>query len=258
MSRPLADATWTELSPVPMVLVPVGSIEQHGPHLPLDTDTAIATAVAQGVAEVLAGDVLVAPAVSYGSSGEHQSFAGTSSIGSEALQTFVIELVRSMSTWAGRIVLVNAHGGNISALAKATFQLIAEQHDVAWVPCATEEVDLHAGLTETSLMLHIRPSSVRLDRAEPGETRPLAVILPLMTAGGVGAVSANGVLGDPTGATAEHGAKVQAAMVDDIVRRVQHGAPDSRGMLSTNAISAGPINAGPINAGPVTSGPVTA
>lgn len=239
MTALLADAVWTQVGPRPLVLIPVGSIEQHGPHLPLDTDTAIAVSVAEAVAARLAAlppsrdapSVLIAPPVSYGSSGEHQSFAGTSSIGSEALQSFVIELVRSMTTWAGRIVLVNAHGGNISALAKATFQLRAEQHDVAWVPCATEEVDLHAGLTETSLMLHIRPASVRLALAEPGETRPLAQILPLMMAGGVAAVSANGVLGDPTGATAENGAALVATMADDIVRRISLGTADARGLL---------------------------
>lgn len=238
MTNQLGDTTWTSIEAGPLVLVPVGSIEQHGPHLPLDTDSAIAVAVADGVAARLGGNVLVAPPVSYGSSGEHQSFAGTCSIGSEALQTFMIELVRSMSTWAGRIVFVNAHGGNIAALSKATFQMIAEQHDVAWVPCATESVDLHAGITETSLMLAIRPASVRLDRAEPGETRPLTSILPLMMAGGVAAVSANGVLGDPTGATAERGTEVLAAMVEDAVTRVVHGTADRHGTLVLRSVSA--------------------
>lgn len=231
MSRPLADLTWPEAEGRPFVLVPVGSIEQHGPHLPLDTDTVIAVAVADQVAAQVGGDVLVAPPITYGSSGEHQSFAGTSSIGNEVLQQLVVELVRSMSTWAGRIVFVNAHGGNVAALSKGVFQLIAEGHAVAWVPCATEDVDLHAGITETSLMLLIRPDSVRLDLAEPGETRPLAEILPLMMAGGIGAVSVNGVLGDPTGASAEHGSAVLRAMVDDIVQRLAHAKPDVRGML---------------------------
>lgn len=227
----LADQTSPDTGTGRLVLVPVGSIEQHGPHLPLDTDTAIAVSVSNAVAAQLGGDVLVAPPVSYGSSGEHQSFAGTCSIGNEALQLFIIELVRSMSTWAGRIVFINAHGGNVAAIAKATFQMIAEQHDVAWVPCATEDVDLHAGITETSLMLHLRPESVRLDRAEPGDTRPLAEVLPDLMTGGVAAVSANGVLGDPTGATADHGTEVLATMVDDIVQRIHDGAPDVRGML---------------------------
>jgi creatinine amidohydrolase len=232
----LADLTWPEVDGRPLVLVPVGSIEQHGPHLPLDTDTTIAVAVAEAIAGELDGDVLVAPPLSYGSSGEHQSFAGTSSIGTDALQAVVIELVRSMNTWAGRIVLVNAHGGNVAALSKSVLQMIAEQHTTGWVPCATESVDLHAGITETSLMLHLRPESVRLDRAEPGETRPLAEIMPLLMAGGIGAVSPNGVLGDPSGASPETGARVLGDMTADAVHRIRHGSPDARGMLTRSVI----------------------
>ena len=228
---PLADATWVELPDRPTVLVPVGSIEQHGPHLPLDTDTAIAEAVSRGAADVIGGDVLVAPALSYGSSGEHQSFAGTCSIGTEVLQQVVIELVRSLRTWAGRVVLVNAHGGNLTALTAAVVQMRDEGHDVAWVPCATEDVDLHAGYTETSLMLHLRPDSVRVDRAEPGDTRPLGEILPLLMQGGVAAVSANGVLGDPTGSTASHGAAVLATMVGQTVDALTAGVVDARGRI---------------------------
>jgi len=232
----LADLTWPDVDGRPLVLVPVGSIEQHGPHLPLDTDTTIAVAVAERVARELGDSTMVAPPLSYGSSGEHQGFAGTSSIGTEVLRLTVIELVRSMSTWAGRIVFVNAHGGNVAALSKAVFQMIAEQHTVGWVPCATESVDLHAGVTETSLMLHLRRESVRLERAEAGETRPLADIMPLLMAGGVGAVSPNGVLGDPTGASAEIGERVLAEMTSDAVQRIRDGAPDARGMLSRSSI----------------------
>ena len=76
----LADATSPETAGTGLVLVPVGSIEQHGPHLPLDTDTTIAIAVAEAVARELPG-TWVAPAIAYGSSGEHQSFSGTASVG---------------------------------------------------------------------------------------------------------------------------------------------------------------------------------
>lgn len=207
----LADATAPDTAGAGLVLVPVGSIEQHGPHLPLDTDTTIAVAVADRVASELPGS-WVAPAVSYGSSGEHQSFSGTASVGTEALTHQLVELVRSLRTWASRVVIVNAHGGNVTAL-KASDEL-------EWVPCATEDVDLHAGYTETSLMLHLRPESVRLDRAEVGNTQPLSQILPVMMTGGIAAVSPNGVLGDPTGASADEGERVLEAMVADVLRRL--------------------------------------
>jgi mycofactocin system creatininase family protein len=215
----LAEAAWPDMVEAELVLVPVGSLEQHGPHLPLDTDTVIAEAVTRGVAARLPG-AWIAPALSYGASGEHQAFAGTSSIGTEALRQVLVELVRSMRTWASRVVLVNAHGGNAAALASAVGQLVAEEHDVIWVACATEEADPHGGFTETSLMLHLRPGSVRGDRAAPGNTAPFAEILPAMLRSGVRAVSANGVLGDPTGATAEEGRRVHDAMVAAVLARL--------------------------------------
>lgn len=224
----LSSAVWPGITDAPTVLVPIGSIEQHGPHLPLDTDAAIATAVAYGAAEVLvsAGNsVWVAPPLAYGSSGEHQAFPGTCSIGSEALRLVLVELTRSLRCWAASVVFINAHGGNINALSDAVSQLTYEGHDVTWLACATEEVDLHAGRTETSLMLHLRPSDVRLDHAEVGNTSPLKELLPMMLEGGIKAVSPNGVLGDPAGASAEEGGQILASMVDDVVRAIKTKVP---------------------------------
>jgi creatinine amidohydrolase len=89
---------WPEVPSGALFLVPTGSYEQHGPHLPLDTDTTIATAVARRAADVLAGGdgpVLVGPAIAYGASGEHQDFPGTVSIGTDALRQELVELGRS-------------------------------------------------------------------------------------------------------------------------------------------------------------------
>ena len=206
----LARATSAETAGAGLVLVPLGSREQHGPHLPLDTDTVIASAVAHEVGGAL--DAWVAPPVAYGSSGEHQSFPGTASTGTEALTHVLVELVRSLRTWAARVVIVNAHGGNVAALDASG--------ELEWLPCRTEEHDLHAGFTETSLMLHLRPESVRLDLAEAGNTQPLREILPAMRTGGIAAVSANGVLGDPAGASAEEGERVLRHMVAEIVEQL--------------------------------------
>jgi mycofactocin precursor peptide peptidase len=210
--RALARATSPETRGSSVVLVPVGSIEQHGPHLPLDTDTVIAVAVAEELAAAITG-AWVAPPIAYASSGEHQMFPGTCSIGNDVLTRLLIELTRSIRTWAPRVVFVNAHGGNLGALRAAVGQLRDEGHDVDWAACATEDVDLHAGLTETSLMLHLRPESVRMDRAAAGCTAPLAEILPTLMRDGMAALTPNGVLGDPAGANAEEGARILEAMV---------------------------------------------
>jgi creatinine amidohydrolase len=232
MTHELAGSRSPALPSAALVLVPVGSIEQHGPHLPLDTDTAIADAVADRVAGLLRDDhVVVAPPITYGASGEHQMFPGTSSIGTDVLRQTLVELTRSLRTWCARVVFVNAHGGNLAALTAAVGQLVAEGHDVSWVPCATEEVDAHAGFTETSLMLHLRPWSVRSDLAEAGNTRPIADLLPALVAGGVGTVSPNGVLGDPAGASAAEGQRVLDLMAADIAAAIRDGVPDQHGRL---------------------------
>ena len=214
--RRLAACTTTETGRRPTVVVPLGSTEQHGPHLPLDTDTVVAQAVAEALTDLLDVEepcgALLAPAVAYGSSGEHQSFAGTVSLGAEALRHLLVELVRSLRTWAGRVVLVNGHGGNLQALTGAVEQLRHEGHDVRWAPCAVVGADAHAGRTETSLMLHLRPASVRLDRVEPGNATPVRQLMPMLEAGGVELVSRNGVLGDPRGASAEEGASLLREM----------------------------------------------
>ena len=218
------------------MIIPVGSIEQHGPHLPLDTDTRIAAAVSRSLAEALAledeSKWMVAPAIAYGASGEHEGFSGTVSIGTSALRLLLVEFGRSASRWASRLVFVNGHGGNVEALTAAAALLRYEGREVGWCSCSAANADAHAGHTETSVLLHISPHDVRIDERVPGNSAPLGQLMPAMRQGGVAAVSDLGILGDPTTATAEEGARLFAEMVDGCLRRITRWTPDRDGMLT--------------------------
>ncbi|GAA1876666.1 mycofactocin biosynthesis peptidyl-dipeptidase MftE [Actinomadura bangladeshensis] len=230
--RELAGAAWPDVVAAPLVLVPVGSTEQHGPHLPLSTDTVIAQAVAEGAADALPGErALVAPAIPYGASGEHAGFPGTVSIGHAALDALLVEAVRSLALWAARVVFVNGHGGNVPTLDAAVGRMRAEGHDTAWTGCDVPGGDAHAGFTETSVMLHLAPHLVRSFGAVTGNTRPLGELMPDLVARGVRAASPSGVLGDPAGASADRGREIVAAMVASIAGRVEAGCVDARGRL---------------------------
>lgn len=203
-----------------VLLVPVGSCEQHGPHLPLDTDRRVAQAVADRVAEMV-DDVFVAPPVNYGSSGEHQAFAGTLSIGTAALTTLLVELGRSAfppdgSSPFSALCFVNGHGGNLLAVRRAVAVLEGEGRPVSsWSP-AVPDGDAHAGRTETSLMLHLADELVG-DERPVGATGSLAELEPVLRSAGVRAASPNGVLGDATAASAVEGHRLVDGLVDDLL-----------------------------------------
>lgn len=231
----LALAAWPELGErVEVVLLPTGSCEQHGPHLPFATDAAIATAVTgRAVARLRAAGVhaVAAPPMPYGASGEHEHFPGTVDIGHEALYAVLLELGRSVGRWADRLVFVNGHGGNAPTVATAVARLRHEGRDAAWVPCEVVWGDAHAGRTETSMMAAIAPADVREELAEAGATEPVEVLMPRLRTGGVRAVSPNGVLGDPAGASADEGEQLLTGLVEATVEAVLRGSPDTVGRL---------------------------
>jgi mycofactocin precursor peptide peptidase len=222
----LPAARWpdVEAGPRRLLVVPLGSLEQHGPHLPLDTDTRIAVAVAARACSGRAG-VAVAPPIAIGASGEHADFPGTLSIGTEALRLVLVELGRHASLHWPAMLLVNGHGGNAPAITGALKVLRDEGRQChAWhaavrsapppgggIGAGTRDgrppfvVDAHAGRVETSIMLALAPDDVRFDLAVAGETRPIATMMPELRAYGTRHVSPNGVLGDPAGASAAEG-----------------------------------------------------
>lgn len=246
----LADLTWTELDGrAPVLLVPLGSCEQHGPHLPLRTDTIIASAIADRATAALVGlgiDTLAAPPVEVTASGEHQGFPGTLSIGTGATETLLVELARS-ADWSGGLVLVNGHGGNHDAVTGAVVVATGEGRRMhAWWPPSPPPVptppvptppvpppaprrdpgptpapDLHAGHIETSILLALDPTLVS---ADPSEIAPVTLDrrdLGRLRAEGVAPVSPTGVLGDPRTASATAGIAILDSWVDDLVGSVQ-------------------------------------
>jgi mycofactocin precursor peptide peptidase len=198
-----------------VLAVPVGSTEQHGPHLPLTTDADLAVALCHQLGAQLDSSVVVAPPIFYGSSGEHEGFAGTISIGQEATELLLTELGRSATRTFSRVLLVSTHGGNTEAVRRAVARLRAESRDVSvWFP--RWHGDAHAGRAETSLQLALTPDAVRLDRAEAGNTTPIAELMPALRATAVHGVSPNGVLGDPAGASAAEGTAMFADLLADL------------------------------------------
>jgi creatinine amidohydrolase len=205
------------------VVVAFGATEQHGPHLPLATDALIGDHLAALIADRL--DAFVAPTVRLGCSEHHLEFPGTLSLSESTFHDVVADIVRSLARGGfRRIVMLPTHGGNFRPLAAALEKLgpvegveihaltdlgalfaIAhageQEHGVA-----LGEGGLHAGEWETSMMLSVHPELVRLDRREAGYTGDMESAIGAIFGAGVKSVAANGVIGDPAQASAEHGA----------------------------------------------------
>lgn len=194
-----------------ILLLPIGAWEQHGPHLPFDTDTIIVNSVVARAlrdTQVDADVFAIAPTIAISASDEHVGFPGTLSMGTEALAQSVVAICRSAS-WSLGVCIVNGHGGNADALARINSALTHEKirHSI-WSLPSYDGSDMHAGHTETSVMLHVAPGTVQTDRIERGTVGDASALVAQMRTTGVAGVSANGVLGDPTTATSEHGLAV--------------------------------------------------
>ena len=206
------------------VVIAFGATEQHGPHLPLATDALVGDHLAWLVADRL--HAFVAPTVRVGCSEHHLEFPGTLSLSEDTFHRIVGDVVRSLTRGGfRRLVLLPTHGGNFRPLAAAVeklgaiegveiraltdlgallaiAQLGADEYDVP-----LGEGGVHAGEWETSMLMSIHPELVHLERGEAGYTGDIEAAVGTMFGTGVHTVAANGVIGDPAKASADHGAR---------------------------------------------------
>ncbi len=204
------------------VLVPLGATEQHGPHLPLGTDSLIGAELAARAARRL-GRALVAPVLPLGASAEHRDFPGTLSLGHETVAAVVTDLCAWLHDRGFRqVVVFSAHGGNRRALELAGAIVRPETIvllDLPHVPVGAG--DAHAGLDETSMLLALAPEAVR-PATSAGYTGQLdARAWAVLTTAGVRALAPEGVLGDPSGASAELGEALLEALATAIAEAVR-------------------------------------
>lgn len=241
-----SDLDWPTIDAVDKqlpVVIPLGSIEQHGHHLPLCTDTAQVDSLAAAAEQALGSRALFAPTLWLGSSHHHLDFPGTLSVRPSLYARVLQDLALSvLSAGFRRLFFLNGHGGNEVPAAQALSELAVtdpvarEAHLVmaSWwsvgKPNPTElglatEAITHACEYETSLMMWLRPELVKADRIRDAEPVPAAEWLSGDKRVGVyrrfALMTAHGQLGKPTAATADKGRRIHEAVVADIVEFVQ-------------------------------------
>ena len=175
-----------------IAIVPIGSMEQHGPHLPIGMDTAVAQALAEAALKELAGKVghILLPVIPIGQSPEHMDYPGTISFSAETFLGVLKDICASLAHHGfKKILFVNGHGGNISMLGAVSFDVRLE-YDVhvfmfnVWsiLPPVAEEIinrqgnktDLHGGELETSMVMHLDPTLVHMEWAVDEENPKFA------------------------------------------------------------------------------------
>lgn len=214
-----------------MAVQPIGAVEQHGPHLPLSTDALIAEWIARAALDVLDPSVnaWLLPTLQYGRSTEHLGRAGTIALSASTLAALCQDLGRSLATYGvSKLVFVNGHGGQPSLLDVVARDIRAESGLQVFVlnpgrfhlPDGVPNPDpfgIHGGYVETSLVMAAAPDLVHVERATSGglavgryydQYQHLSLEGTVATAWLIDDVSANGVVGDPSGASAAVGRSV--------------------------------------------------
>ncbi len=219
------------------IVVPFGSTEQHGRHLPLGTDSVIGDELGRGLAERL--NAFLAPTVRLGCSEHHLAFSGTISLAQETFRSVVKDVVGSLCRHGFRkIILLPTHGGNFAPLKRALAQigpvegvriigftdldglLATAFRSSAKFGVSPVKSGAHSGEWETSVMLHLRGEEVKMERAVEGWQGSIAEVMAKFTSG-LEKMDPNGVLGDPRMAKAEAGKAYVADAVDFLSQWIQ-------------------------------------
>ena len=240
-----AELSWPQaekaLSEVDVALLPVGAIEQHGPHLSVDIDAFDAAYLAEQVARACTPPhPLVLPLIPYGVSYHHDDFPGTLSVGNESLARFVYDVGMSAArNGIKKLIIINGHGGNSATLHFAAQRINRDAHiftcvdsgetsDADIYKLADTKNDVHAGEIETSTSLAVRPELVDMSRAEPMVPAFSSHYLDFTSKYSVGwyartvRISKSGVFGDPTRASAEKGHQIWQISIRHLVALVEH------------------------------------
>jgi creatinine amidohydrolase/Fe(II)-dependent formamide hydrolase-like protein len=240
----IGELTWPEaksrFKEVDVALLPVGSIEQHGPHLPLDSDAFDAEYLATHVAKTCKDPKpLVLPLVPYGVSYHHEDFSGTISVGPETLAQLIYDIGMSAAHHGiTKLVIINGHGGNSPALHFAAQMINRDAHIFTCVDTGeTSDPDInamvenlndvHAGEIETSTSMATRPNLVKLEAAKKFVPKFSSRYLNFTSKRSVewyahvAKISPSGVLGDPTKADRNKGEKIWELMIRHLVEFVE-------------------------------------
>jgi creatinine amidohydrolase len=231
----LSDTPWPEAdaADTDLAVLPVGSTEQHGPHAPLGTDVLTAEAVADAGVDAYEGEVVIAPAIPVGVAEEHRHFAGTLWVSEDTFRAYVRETVESLAAhgWP-RVVVVNAHGGNVAPLRECCAGLTRDGTAYAvpftWFDAidhddldTAEDIGMgHGGPVETSLLRHVRPDlvdeSAFADAAAEGADAWGDWQSGTNLAYDTVEFSENGTVGDPGESSEELGEKLLAAASEQL------------------------------------------
>ena len=248
--------TWPELGELverqPVVVLPIGSVEDHGPHLPLDTDNFLIWTICEEAARRADGDILLLPHIPYGFETHHMDFPGTIDIRMEHLLHFVLDVTKSVAHHGfKRILIADGHGSNMPILDLVARRTILESDALCatfiWPSLAKDAIRrvreserggmAHAGELETSVYLYldeerVRKEHVRRDMEAPDSEfiwRDLIDGPPVLLMDEWTRFSKSGVSGDPTLATKEKGKIIFEAVVEAFLRLVREFKNRPRG-----------------------------